>query len=168
MNRVPKTHFIVGFLLFTLYFLIYFLYNNISLVLEIIMKFLKKIIRKLKPVLDYSFYDKALLSKRNYSFDSDYIIISYDCDVTNETHYKKYKKEIIEFNFFCRKKLTLMPLEYQFFKGSDGFGSPVFYKSTNNLRRAQLIYTKEDCHSSVEELFKKYQLKILSHSFSKF
>ena len=93
------------------------------------MKFLKKIIRKLKPVLDYSFYDKALLSKRNYSFDSDYIIISYDCDVTNETHYKKYKKEIIEFNFFCRKKLTLMPLEYQFFKGSDGFGSPVFYLS---------------------------------------
>jgi len=87
------------------------------------MKFLKKIIRKLKPVLDYSFYDKALLSKRNYSFDSDYIIISYDCDVTNETHYKKYKKEIIEFNFFCKKTLTLMPLEYQFFKGSDGFGS---------------------------------------------
>lgn len=138
------------------------------MVFEIIMKFLRKIIRNLKPILDYSFYDKDLLSRKNYSSDPSYIIVSYECDDGNETHYKRYKKEIVELNFFCRKKLTLMPLEYQFFKGSDGFGSSIFYKSTNNLRRAQLVYNKEDCYSSTEELLKKYQSKILSDSFSKF
>lgn len=137
------------------------------MVFEIIMKFLKQIIRNLKPTLDYSFYDKDLLSKRNYSFDSDYIIISYECNHSNETYYKKYKKEIVEFRFYSKKILKEMSLEYQFFKG-DIFGSPVFYETTSDLRRAQLIYTKEDCHSSVEELLKKYQSKILSHSFSKF
>lgn len=131
------------------------------------MKFLKQIIQHLKPILDYSSFDKNILSQRDYSFDSDYVIISYECNHSNKTYYKKYKKEIVEFNFYFKKILTEMPLEYQFFKG-DIFGSPVFYETTSDLRRAQLVYTKDDCHSSVEELLKKYQSKILSHSFSKF
>ena len=119
----------------------------------------KKIWNFIKPTFDYKSADQRLLSKKNLSNNSDYIVFVSFVLKNRRSYYVKYRKTIKSYRFYNRKVLEQVKLDYRFKKGH-AFGEPQFMEETKNYRRSLLITCPEDCYLPDKDLFSKYAYNI--------